>query len=357
MGNNEALVNLFFVIGYCLVIISLLPLVKSNQWFIRIFDYPRSQKFWINAAILVVFVFVFRRSSYHHMIFGGVLVINQLYLLSLIWNYTPLASIQMKKNVEANADIVRIYIANVFQDNRDYEACFRSIEKVNPDLVLLVETDQEWCAHVKNYLQVSHPYTILQPQDNTYGMILFSKFEIAKSEIRFLIENDIPSMVADIKSKGGKIFRMYALHPKPPVPHESDESTERDAEILMIGKEAKKCKLPVIVAGDLNDVAWSYTTNLFLKISGLLDPRIGRGFFNTFHANYKLMRWPLDHVFCSTHFYLHDIQRLPTIGSDHFPIFIQVCLMPEEVEENKEATKEPDASDIKMANEKIKEAM
>jgi endonuclease/exonuclease/phosphatase (EEP) superfamily protein YafD len=141
------------------------------------------------------------------------------------------------------------------------------------------------------------------------------------------------------------------------VPGESGDSTDRDAEILLVGKEAKAAKLPVIVAGDLNDVAWSYTTNLFLKVSELLDPRIGRGFYSTYHAHYKLFRWPLDHVFFSSHFYLHNIKRLPSIGSDHFPIFIEVSLMPIEIQENSKDKKEADKEDLKLAEEKIEEAL
>ncbi len=342
-------------LGYLIVFFSVLPLIKSDYWFIRIFDYPRSQKFWINASILLGFVFVARYQYIHDLIFIGILIANQLYLLSLIWDYTPLASRQMKKNHEENPDIIKIFIANVLQENRKSDLCHKAIQRHNPDIILLVETDSEWKSKMESCLE-GYPYRVLQPQENTYGMLLFSNLQIVRHTVRYLVEPEVPSITADIKTKNGQTFRLYCLHPKPPVPGESTESTERDAEILMVGKEAKAHKRPVIVAGDLNDVAWSYTTRLFLKVSELLDPRIGRGFYSTFHADHRLLRWPLDHVFCSSHFYLKRLKRLSSIGSDHFPIFIEVSLVPEDIRENVKEKKEADSADHKLAEEKIEAA-
>jgi endonuclease/exonuclease/phosphatase (EEP) superfamily protein YafD len=342
-------------IGYAFMVFSIIPLIPSSYWFVRIFDYPRSQKFWVTVGVMVAFPFLADFQLLHHKIFLVLLFLNSAYLLTQIWSYTPLAREQMKKADDSSETKLRLFIANVFQDNREFSLCSDAIKECDPDIVLLVETDERWLQEVDGCMK-SYPYRVLQPQDNTYGMVLFSRFEILQHSVRFLVEKDIPSITCDVKINDSDVFRLYCLHPKPPVPNESEESTERDAEILMVGKEAKKCKLPVIVAGDLNDVAWSATTNLFLKVSGLLDPRIGRGFFSTFHAAYRLFRWPLDHVFCSTHFCLVSLRRLQSIGSDHFPIFIEVALMPTEDPENVNEKKEADASDLELAEEKIDEA-
>jgi endonuclease/exonuclease/phosphatase (EEP) superfamily protein YafD len=132
-----------------------------------------------------------------------------------------------------------------------------------------------------------------------------------------------------VQLETGDTVRLHVLHPAPPSPTENSESAERDAELVLVARSTADSDQPIIVTGDLNDVAWSSTTRLFRKISGLLDPRIGRGLFNTFHAAYPFLRWPLDHLFHSNHFAVVTIERMPSIGSDHFPLFTKLTFSAE----------------------------
>jgi endonuclease/exonuclease/phosphatase (EEP) superfamily protein YafD len=134
----------------------------------------------------------------------------------------------------------------------------------------------------------------------------------------------------------GKAIQIHCIHPEPPSPSQSETSLSRDAELLIVGNNVKDNIHPTLVFGDLNDVAWSRTTRLFQKISGLLDPRKGRGFFNTFNAKYPVFRWPLDHIFLSEDFLLREIKRLPSISSDHFPMYIKLKLRPKNEQEDQQ---------------------
>lgn len=121
--------------------------------------------------------------------------------------------------------------------------------------------------------------------------------------------------------------------------------------MMKIAFMAKDSKLPVIVAGDFNDVAWSSTTALFQNVGGLLNTRIGRGFYNTFDASSFIMRWSLDHVFVTEEFRVAHFKLGSEIDSDHLPLYIELNLEPERAEEQKPepATEE----EIKSAREQI----
>lgn len=50
--------------------------------------------------------------------------------------------------------------------------------------------------------------------------------------------------------------------------------------------------------------------------------------FNTFHAEHRFSRYPLDHVFHTRDFILKELRRLPYTGSDHFPILAELAFTP-----------------------------
>jgi endonuclease/exonuclease/phosphatase (EEP) superfamily protein YafD len=219
--------------------------------------------------------------------------------------------------------VIRLLICNVYIENRKVEKLLKLIDKMNPDIVVLAEPDDWWAKEVAD-LEKKYPHTVLCPLDNAYGMLLYSRLKLIEPELKFLIEDDIPSIHTGVELPSGDIVRLYCLHPRPPAPQESLRSTERDAELLMVGRMTNEHDLPTIICGDLNDVAWSRTTKLFQKISGLLDPRRGRGLYNSFHAHHLIIRFPLDHVFHSNHFRLVELKRLPDVGSDHFPMYVSL---------------------------------
>ncbi|MEX0719856.1 MAG: endonuclease/exonuclease/phosphatase family protein [Balneolaceae bacterium] len=268
--------------------------------------------------------------------------------------YTRLFSTEVKKITKYNHnDAIRLLIANVLESNRKYQLLLNLIEEEQPDFLATLESNSWWQEKME-VLEKDFPYTIKCPKENRYGMHVYSRFPLTDTKIRYLVEDDVPSMQAELTLPSGKKIQMYVVHPAPPSPTENEESAERDAELILIAKKASKKDKPVIVTGDLNDVAWSYTTRLFRKMSDLLDPRVGRGMFNTFHAEYKFIRWPLDHLFHSKHFLLAKMKRLPAFGSDHFPILVELAYHEEKKEENGEGP-EPSSTDEEIAENKLQQ--
>jgi endonuclease/exonuclease/phosphatase (EEP) superfamily protein YafD len=185
-------------------------------------------------------------------------------------------------------------------------------------------------------------------------MLLYSRLPLAETKVKFLIQDDVPSIHTLVNLPSGEQIELHCLHPLPPSPTEHERSTERDAELVLVGKAVRNARRPVVVAGDMNDVAWSRTTRLFQKISGLVDPRIGRGLFNTFHAKYPLLRWSLDHIFHSTELRLVAIKRLPYFGSDHFPMYVALSVEPQAT--SHQEAPQAEADDWQEAHKKVDQA-
>lgn len=340
------------ILAGILVVISLIPLIRRDHWTFRVFEFPRFQKWVINLAIALAYIGLLGIKSTVDWVFLALLIVNFGYLTYQIYPYLAFAKKQIQDADKGAKPDIRLLIYNVYQYNENYEKLCKLVNEIDSDMVLLVETNEKWKDKSLEGFGEKYPHKILEDRENTYGMLIFSKFPLHNVQVRHLINEEVPSIALEVESGWGERIKFYAIHPEPPVPGENPRSTDRDAEILIVGKEAEKEELPVIVAGDLNDVAWSYTSILFQKISGLQDPRRGRGFFSSFHAKYPLLRWPLDHIFCSGHFRVHSMKSLKGIGSDHFPILIELELT--SVDDESEEM-EVDGDDKETANEKIAE--
>jgi endonuclease/exonuclease/phosphatase (EEP) superfamily protein YafD len=223
------------------------------------------------------------------------------------------------------------------------------IKEQDPDIIFLVETDSKWAEALKE-LEQQYSYFIKNPLDNTYGLLFYSRLEVVEGDVNFIVENDVPSIEVIVKLASGIPVKIYGPHPKPPVPKEALYSTAKDKELMKVALNVEHFEDPCIVMGDLNDVAWSYVTKLFRKVSGLIDPRRGRGFYSTFSANNRWMRIPLDYIFCSSHFGLVSMRRMPHNGSDHFAMFIH--LQYQEQMEKMQEKPEADKKEKEVAVEK-----
>lgn len=344
---------LFFFLSIPIVA-TLLPFVRLNHWLFRIFDFPRLQIAAVSLLCLVVGLF-FRQD--HNLLLRGMEILNFVCMVYQIWEisaYTRFKKSQVTR-YEGAADgrTLSLLNSNVLMPNRQYRKLLALVEKWQPDILLTLETDAWWEGKLA-VLERDYPYTVKVPQDNLYGMHLYSRLPLRNSEVRHLVQEDIPSIFTEAQLPSGDWIYLYCLHPMPPSPTESDTSTPRDAELLLVGKEITERDLPVLVFGDLNDVAWSSTSRLFQRISGLLDPRIGRGLYSTFHAKWPLLRWPLDHIFHSNDFMMREIHVLPDIGSDHFPVYGSFQYHP--AAENIQQEPSAEQGDHQAAEEKIKEA-
>lgn len=322
-----SLTNVLQACAAALIVVTALSIWRHDAWWVRMWDFPRAQIVFIGIFLLMAFFAFPPEKTLGQWIFG--LLIASLALQGWrIYPYTPLAAPQSILSKSAEGDGVwSIMVSNVLMDNRHSASLLELVHQTNPDVFFAVETDQWWAEQLAP-LEELYPYGVSHPLDNTYGLVLYSRLELVEPEIRHLFEDDVPSVHAQVKLRNGSLVHVHLLHPKPPVPTESLETTERDAEILRVGREIGQHDRPTVVAGDLNDVAWSHTTRLFQRISGLLDPRVGRGRYSTYHAKIPFVRWPLDHVFHSEHLELVALERLPAVGSDHFPILARLNLVP-----------------------------
>lgn len=336
--NNKKNRSIFYTVGFYLIVIlgsvlillSVLSLLYDfPYWFIKILDFPRIQYFFAGLILLILFVMLNRKWNF----FSVFLALGLLSSLAIHGSRT-LPYIAGEKTVPdvntmapSEENTLGVLLANVLMSNREAPALLEIIEDTNPDLILVMEVNDWWISELE-VLKKKYPYFIEYPLDNAYGIALYSRLELKEEEIEFFTGDDVPSIHTKVVIPSGEEIKFHGMHPVPPVPSSKypDNVGEEEVALLKAGKLVANDSLPSIVAGDFNDVSWSKTTRMFESEGDLKNVRIGRGFYNSYNAESFIMRWPLDHYFVTQEFSVLTLERLPSFGSDHFPMYAKFVL-------------------------------
>ena len=319
------------VLGTLTVVLTLLSLLQNTSaWWLKMLDFPRTLGVVLAVACLAAFALLERH--WHRGAWGLVLGLT----VALGWQayfllpYTPLASVKLPDATPAQAAnraaTLHLLQANVLMKNRRAADLLAIIKQADPDVLLLEETNQWWVDAMQE-LNGMYPYTIKQPTDDTYGMVLYSRYPVRGAQVRFLQHPNVPSFHLEMQLPDGRWFALHTVHPVPPVPSEHPYNKhKREDEVLRVGNLVQQQTGPVLVVGDFNDVSWSHTHRLFQAGGRLCDARVGRGLYATFDAQSLMMRWPLDHIFATPDFRVIKLERLQEFGSDHFPFYAELAL-------------------------------
>ncbi|GAB4182757.1 MAG: endonuclease/exonuclease/phosphatase family protein [Wenzhouxiangellaceae bacterium] len=336
--------------AFCLCA-ALIPLWRHPAWWVRGFDYPRAQFFFLETLLLPL-LWIIDLPSWVVYLGSGMLLPAVILDGYRVLPYSPLWPYMSQPETDPQAPSLSIVVANVLMSNRDTDTFLGYVRRWAPDIVVTLEPNDWWAEQLKPLHDI-YPHRILHPLSNRYGILLYSRLPLSEKRVQYLINPEIPSIDTVVTLTDERRIRLICLHPEPPSPTEADESTERDGELMMVGRHVSKHDQPTIVLGDLNDVAWSHSTRLFLRLSKLLDPRRGRGIFSTFPAAQPWLRWPLDHVFHSRHFRLISLDRLPRWGSDHLSIYVSLSYTGNDDPDAGRGIEQPVDDDISEAHQTI----
>lgn len=314
------------IISIISIIGTLLPESKSKHWLVRGQSNFRAVYLIVDIILLIILL-----TSTVGILFKiplGIMLALSVYIcLKSIAPYSPLFPKKVDDTIKFNNDQeLSILVHNVYQFNDQYDNLAKMILDLDPDIILLLEINDDWERGLSQ-LNKSYKHAIKQVQENTYGIMLLSKIELNGAQVNNLVYKDIPSVEA-LFQKNGRAIRIIGLHPEPPIPGEVLTSVPKEKEMLSaadkinnINDEFEDNELTIVI-GDLNDVAWSRIAQKFKKLTGLVDPRVGRGFYSTF-PTYSPIKIPLDHVFCSPSFKLIQFDTLDAMGSDHKSILVR----------------------------------
>jgi len=221
---------------------------------------------------------------------------------------------------------LRAVSLNLQSGNRMHGAVLDFVRQSGADVLLFMEASPAWMNALEP-LKTDYPHWRAAPRRDNFGIAFFSRRPCRRIEIRRSNGMDgVPYVVAEVEVPGGALT-VFGVHPVPPVSRAF--ARRRNGLMAQVAEEAKDVRGPVMAIGDLNMTSWSPVFRDFLKETGLRDSRKGFGVQATWPVFNPILRVPIDHCLVSPGIAVRRRKVGPRVGSDHFPIVVDVAVAAE----------------------------
>jgi endonuclease/exonuclease/phosphatase (EEP) superfamily protein YafD len=348
--GGDVLEAALWALGGIVVLATVLPFIRGPWWWVRVCDFPRLQLFVLGFAVLVALLVLGPRSA-ADWLGAAVLAAAVLYQGYRILPYTPLWSVRALPSRDPDPERkLRLLIANVLVKNRRSEALLRLVRATDPDVLLAVETDRFWVDALA-CLDARFAWRVKLPQDNAYGMLLLSRLELRDARVRHLMDEDVPRsprawrFAAATKSTSMRFIRARP-RPSRPAPTATPRfcARARDPRARRAGDRRRRPQRRRLVARHASvsprqrHARPAYRTRPVRHLQRAAPAAALAARPHLLHWDFRLVR----------------LERMGFIGSDHFPILVELSYEPALAEEQEARVMVP--GDRAMVRRKIRRA-
>lgn len=218
------------------------------------------------------------------------------------------------------ASELRVLSFNLLASNGNYDEVISYIRTSGADLVVLHEGTRSW-ERALTRANLAYEITETRARSDAYGTVVLAPFGSTVESFGFGLTD--PRAV-EIKLPHG--VAVLAIHPLSP--YNGFRASQNQMQLQFAADWASSQDSAAIVVGDFNSSPWSYGFRRLMADSHLLNSERGFGLELSYPARaIPLFQVPIDHLLYSDDLAVVDRQLGPSLGSDHFPLMVDLAFV------------------------------
>jgi endonuclease/exonuclease/phosphatase (EEP) superfamily protein YafD len=217
---------------------------------------------------------------------------------------------------------LRIASFNVLFHNDDYQALIDYVLRLSPDILCLYETTADWQRGLAP-LTSRYAFSLFTGGGPHSGVACLSRIVPTRVVPPTSDAGLAPWMELQLESRGVR-FTLIAAHLAFPIGPKG--SSARNRQLTILARQLRGLTQPVVLVGDFNLTPYSPFSTDFTRHSGLRDCSRGRPLEPTWPTWFAPLWIQIDRCFASRDVEVVHYTAGPALGSDHYPLVIDLRL-------------------------------